>query len=248
MNDILKVVIPIVVTHVCVLAVIIVIIKKLLLNDTMKAVQRIRTVEAEVRKKEESIRRDIADHEKAFASQKAKAEDDLQKHKVQTEKELTRLRDQMLADANSESDRILKQARKNEEKLRQKISQEMEQKAVDYGAEMFQLVFSDKVNAELNKQFINELLEALEEVEKGSITIETDEGDVRTSQAMDPDQKKRLEELLADKFSRPVHLTERSDPDLLSGLVLKIGSLEIDGSLRNRFDEAIVEITKSTAA
>lgn len=248
MNDILKVVLPIVVTHVCALAVIIVIIKKLLLNDTMKAVQRIRTVEAEVRKKEEAIRRDIAEHEKTFALQKTKAEEDLQKHKVQTEKELARLKDQMLADANSESDRILEQARKNEEKFRQKIEQEMEQKAVDYGSEMFRLVFSEQVNEQLNKQFIDELLDALGEIEKGSVIIEVDEGDVKTSMPMDTEQKKRLEDLLSDKFDRRIHLTERQDPELLSGLVLKIGSLEIDGSLRNRFDEAVVEMTKSTAA
>jgi F0F1-type ATP synthase delta subunit len=34
------------------------------------------------------------------------------------------------------------------------------------------------------------------------------------------------------------------DDSLLAGLVLKMGSLEIDGSLRNRYQEAVQEVKK----
>lgn len=248
MQEMIKVLVPIVVAHIFVLAILIIVIKRLLLNDTVRAVKRIQAVEAEVRKKEESIRLEIEEHEKAFAKQKIEAEQDVQKHKGQTEKELTRMRDQMLTDAKTEAERLLEQARKKEQKLRQQIEAEMEQKAVGYGGEVFKLVFGDRVDAALNKQFIEELLDALNEVDGDSIQIDASEGEVTTSQAMEADQKRRLEELLGSKFNDRIQLNERIDPDLLSGLVLKLGSLEIDGSLRNRFDEAVEEILKSTNA
>lgn len=246
MQEMIKVIIPIVVAHIFVLAILIVVIKRLLLNDTMRAVKRIQAVEAEVRKKEEAIRAEIETHERAFQKQKMEAEEELQKHKTQSEKELTRMRDQMLSDAKQEADRMIEQARKHEAKLRQQIENEMEQKAVGYGSEIFKLVFGERVDAELNRQFNEELLDALGEVEGGNITVDTNEGEVTTSQAMDAEQKRRLEELLSGKFSCSVQLTERIDPELMSGLILKLGSLEIDGSLRNRFEEATQEIVKST--
>jgi len=246
MQEMIKVLVPIGVAHVFVLAILIIVIKRLLMNDTMQAVKRIQAVEAEVRKKEESIRQEIKEHEKAFAKQKIEAEEILQKHKTQTEKELTRTREQMLTEAKQEADRVMEQARKGEQKLRQKIENEMEQKAVGYGGEIFKLVFGNRVDAELNKQFIEELLDALGDIDGGSITIDSSEGEVMTSQAMDADQKRRLEELLGSTFGTTIKLSERIDPGLLSGLILKLGSLEIDGSLRNRFQEAVGEIIKST--
>lgn len=247
MQEIVKALIPIFAAHLVVLAILVVVVKRLLVSDTMRAVKRIQAVEAEVRKKEETIRREIQEHEKAFAKQKIEAEEELQRHKVRTEKELTRLRDQMLADAKKEGDRILEQAHKNEEKFRQKIALDMEQKAIAYGGDIFQLVFGDRVTGEVNKQFIAELLDALSEIDGDSITVDASQGEVMTSEAMDVEQKQSLEKLLSEKFHQDVHLTEKVDPALLSGLVLKLGSLEIDGSLKNRFGEAIEEVMKDAA-
>jgi F0F1-type ATP synthase delta subunit len=154
----------------------------------------------------------------------------------------------MLAEAKKESDRIVDQAHKNEERLRQKIAQEMEEKTVTHAAEIFKAVFSARVNQQVNREFNEELVAAFEALDGESITIDADEGEIRTSQPMEAEQKKRLEELLVRKFHRPVRLVERIDPDLLSGLVLKLGSLEIDGSLRNRLEEAVQEVTKGASA
>jgi F0F1-type ATP synthase delta subunit len=247
-NDIVKAIIPIIVAHLAVLTVLVIVVKRLLFNDTMKAVARIQDVEAELRKKEESIRREIVEHETTFAKQKVQAEEELQRHKAQTEKELARVRDQMLAEAKKESDRILEQAHKNEERFRQRIVQEMEQKAVGYAGNIVRLVLGEKVSEEVNREFNEELIEAIEGVDADSITVDADEGEVKTSQAMMAEQKRRLDELLSGKFGRPIRLVERIDPALLSGMILKLGSLEIDGSLRNRIEEAIGEVTKAAGA
>lgn len=245
MQEMLKFLIPIIVAHVLVLVVIVIVIKRLLLSDTMTAVSRIKQVEAEVRKKEEGIRQEIEEHEKEFARKKAEAEEEIERHREAAEKELAKTRDQVIADAKKEGDAILERAKKGEEKLRQEIARDMEEKAVDYGGEVFKLVFSDKIGEELNKQFTSELLDALEEVDAASITVDSDEVEFKSSHPMDPEQKKRLEKMLADKFGVDIKIEEKIEEDLLAGLVFKLGSLEIDGSLRNRYQEAAAEVKKS---
>jgi len=57
-------------------------------------------------------------------------------------------------------------------------------------------------------------------------------------------QRARLEGVLKEKFRKDAVLQEQVDNSLLAGLILKMGSLEIDGSLRNRYQEAVEEVKK----
>ena len=243
--EMLQILIPIAVAHVAVLAAILFGIHRLLQIDTMKAVSRIQQVEAEVRKKEEGIRREIEEHEKEFTKKKAESENALQQQKEASEKEVATLRDQVLGEAKKEGERILSTAKRNEEKLRQQVLQDMEGKAVDYGTQVFKLVFSEKMTDSMNRQFIDELLDALQEVDGSSITVDASDVQFTTSHPMEAEQKARMEKLLQEKFNVQIKVEEKINKELMAGIVFKLGSLEIDGSLLNRFQEAAAEVKKS---
>jgi F-type H+-transporting ATPase subunit b len=202
-----------------VLVVIIIVIKKLLLGDTVTAVARIRQVEAEVRKKEEGIRLEILEHEKEFTAKKAEAEAELQKQRDQSEKEVSKLREQIVSDAKKEAEKIIDQARRNEENLRKQIVQNMEEKAVHYGSEVFKMVFSEEMNQELNKCFINELLDALEQLDAGSVTVDTSQTEFTTSHPMCSEQRTRLEQLIETKFGVKITVKEKIKPEIMGGLI-----------------------------
>jgi len=243
--EMIKVIIPIVIANAVALAVIIAGIRFFVKASMTKAVARIQQVEAEVRKKEEGIRREIEEHEKEFSRKKAEAENALQQQKEASEKEISAMKEQVVGDAKKESERILSAAKRNEEKLRQQVLQEMEGKAVDYGAQVFKLVFSDKLTESVNRQFIDELLDALQEVDSTSITVDSADVQFTTSHPMAADQKERLEKLLEEKFNVKIKVEEKVNKDLLAGIMFKLGSLEIDGTLLNRFQEAASEVKKS---
>ena len=76
MHEIIKILIPIGATYLLVLAATVFIIRRFVLSDAAEAVNKIKQVETEVRKKEEAIRREIEEHEKEFARKKAEAEED----------------------------------------------------------------------------------------------------------------------------------------------------------------------------
>lgn len=246
--DILKLLLPIIIAHAAVLVGLIVVIRKMLLSDTMKAVAKIRAVEDEVRRKEEGIRQEITQHEKEFAQKKAEAEAHLQSERERSEKEVAKMRDQVIGEARKDADKIIEQARANEEKFRKQLAQDMEEKAVEYGGQVFGLVFSERVTPEIDKAFIGELLDALSEIDAGAITVDTQKAEFTTAKPMDPEQKARLEAILNEKFGASVSIKETVDPGLMAGISFKLGSLEIDGSLRNRFGEAVAEVKKNARA
>ncbi len=244
MQELLRVAVPVVVIHVAVLIVLAGGIRMLLLGTASRAVRRVRQVEDEVRKKEEDIRREIEEHERDFAEKKAETERQLQAQRDEARREAAHLKEKTVAEAKKESQKILEQAHKNEQKIRDQIARQMEEKAVEYGGRIFKLVFSDLLTGELNGLFNNELIDALNELEKGSITVDSKEAQVTVSHTMSDVQRARLEGVLREKFHKDVVLQEQVDDSLLAGLVLKMGSLEIDGSLRNRYQEAVQEVKK----
>ena len=244
MSDMLKLLLPIIVTHVVVLAVIVLLIKRILLGDTAKAVESVREVETEIRKKESGIREQIEEHERSFQQQKIAAEKELDEHRAQADKEVARARDQVLGEARTEADRMVEQAKRNEEKFRQQISQDMEEKAVVYAGDVFELVFTEKMAEAVDRVFTDELLDALDALDSSSITVDTDEVEFTAARPIDEAQKKRLEVLLKEKFQSDVRVKETIQEDLVAGLAFKLGSLEIDGSLSTRMKEAVDEVKK----
>lgn len=244
MSDMLKLLLPIIVTHVVVLAVVVVLIKRILLGDTGKAVESVREVESEIRKKEAGIREQIEEHERVFQKQKMAAEKELDEHRTHADKEVARARDQVLGEARTEADRMVEQAKRNEEKFRQQIAQDMEEKAVVYAGQIFELVFTEKMVEAVDHVFTDELLDALDALDASSITVDAGDVEFTAARPIAPAQKSRLESLLKEKFQADIKVQETVQEDLVAGLAFKLGSLEIDGSLSNRIQEAVEEIKK----
>jgi F0F1-type ATP synthase delta subunit len=237
---------PIIIVCTVVLVVMLVFISMIIVGHARRAIKRVQEVEGEVRKKEEEIKREIEEHERDFREKKAEADRQLQAQRDEAKREAARLKEQSIAEAKKESQKILDQAHRNEEKIKAQIARQMEEKAVEYGGQVFKLVFSDLMTEELNKQFIKELIDALDEIEKGSIVVDSPAAVVTVSHPLADDQKQRLESILRDKFNSKATLEEVVDESLLGGLVLKMGSLEIDGSLKTRYSEAVDEVKKES--
>jgi len=246
--DMLKVVMPVVVAQVVVLVLLVVVIRRIILAHTTRAIEQVRQVESEVRKKEEGLRRQIEEHERELAQKKQEAETQLQRQKEEAEREVGRLREQITADARRQGEQILEQAKRNEASLRQQLAQEAEEKAVDYAGQAFQLVVSEKLSATINEAFIDELLDALEQVDSTSLTVEGDQAQFVTSHPLTPAQRERLEGVINEKFGVALTVAETVKPEVLGGMMFKLGSMEIDGTMRARIQEAIAEVKKSTRA
>jgi F-type H+-transporting ATPase subunit delta len=58
--------------------------------------------------------------------------------------------------------------------------------------------------------------------------------EVTSAQALKPEQRTALMGTLKDAMKRDMRLTERVDPTLLGGLIVKVGSRQIDSTLKSK--------------
>lgn len=221
-----------------------VVLKRLILSDTMNAVQKLRQVEVEVSRKEDTIRKRMEENEQEFARKTAAAEEEFRKAHEASEKELARTRETLVAESKKERDRIIAEAEKHKDRMKQELLRDVNKQSVEYAANVFELVFSEQISADLNRSFIEELLAALEEVDSESIAIESDNMEFTSSHPLDDDIRQKIADVISRKFNLKVQIKEQVDPSLIAGLRIKLGGLEIDGSLRNRFNEAIEAVKK----
>ena len=161
------------------------------------------------------------------------------------EKDVVRMKERMRNEAKAEADKIISEAQLGKEKIREELVREMDGKSVEFAGELFRLVISETVTDKMNIAFIDELIAALEEVDATSIHVDASETEFTTSHPMDPTQRERLEKLLNEKFGVDIKIEEKVDASLLAGIAIKLGSLEIDGSLLNRYKEGVAEVTKN---
>ncbi len=231
-----------IIVQLAIFAVLVIGLKRLLMGDTQVAAAKLREVEADLGRKEEAVRKRIEDNEAEFRRKSAEAQEALNRTREAMEKEVSRTRDGLLEDARKERDRIVDEANRSKEKLRQELAREAQAQAVEHARRVYELVFSEELGRKLDHAFLDELLAALDEMDSSSITISAAAIEVVCSHPMEPAHREQLREIVTRKFNVSLEVRETIDTELIAGIKIKLGSLEIDGSLRNRFNEAIEQL------
>ena len=242
--DILKFALPTIIFSVVAVVVVLVMIRIIVGTHASRTVRRVRQVEHEVREKEVKIKGQIERHDAELMERKKGLEVELQEMREAAKREAARVKEQGIAEAKQERAKIIDQARKSEEKLKDQYRREIDEKAVEYGGRIFELVLGDLLDADLDARFINEIITALEEIEPGTMELETTEAVVTVARELAPGQLDRLTAALIKAFGEGMVLTPTLDAKILGGVILKVGSMEVDGSLRNRYTEAVDEVIK----
>jgi F-type H+-transporting ATPase subunit delta len=68
-------------------------------------------------------------------------------------------------------------------------------------------------------------------------------GEVRSAVPLTDAQRRRLAEALSSATGRKVEVKVIVDPDLVGGVVARVGDVIFDGSIRSRLDEAKQQLT-----
>jgi hypothetical protein len=217
-------------------------IKHFLLQNTLRVAAKLRDAEADLSRKEEAVRKRIEDNEAEFRRKSAESQDALVRARETMEKEVSKSRDTLLEEARKERDRILDEATRNKEKLRQELVREAQIQTLDHAGRVYEMVFSSEIGRTLDRAFLDELFAALDEMDASNLTISAPAIEVVSSHPMEMAQIQRLKELVLRKFEVKLEVRETVAPELIAGIRIKLGSLEIDGSLKNRFSEAIEQL------
>lgn len=152
-------------------------------------------------------------------------------------------REKIIAKARQEAEELITKAQNTKDDIRKAIAKEMDMKAVDVTAIILNEIFSEKAKGALNECLIGEFIENLTKVDMEMIAEEITTADIVTSAPLSESLRNRLSDILLKKLNRPITVNPNVDEKILSGVILRFGSLCLDGSLANMIKETAL-VTK----
>lgn len=141
--------------------------------------------------------------------------------------------------AQLQTKKLIAEAQEKAKKLESEILAGTENKAINLAQDLVRFTFTPKGQEVLHRQLIDELIDELKKVDKTKLTVKVDRAEIGTSSPLTPEEKQRLKEILSSKLGYELTLEEKVDASLIVGLVIKLGGLVIDGSLKNKMARAM---------
>ncbi|MDO8536207.1 MAG: F0F1 ATP synthase subunit delta [Candidatus Omnitrophota bacterium] len=218
--------------------------KMLFSRHLNSALNRLKKLQSETLMRENQLKEEL---DKAQSDRQAEIEKGKAEAKVlidQARKDMESMRVSAEDDAKLQGKKIFSRGQDELEKLKVKMTQEIETQALQISMELISYTFTEKDKDQMQRHFIDDLIDDVEGLEKGRFSVKTNKAKVLTSFPLTEKEKDRLKKTLSAKMGSDVTIAEEINKDLIMGLIIQLGALEIDGSLSNKLRKALPLIKK----
>lgn len=231
-------IISLVVLQVVVFAGLVFILKRVITQNVISATQHLEKLDREYSKKEDGVDRRLQEVQKKSQDILENARGEAEKLKAQIIKEAETEKDNMLKDARFQSDEIIEQADKLKELLISEINERIYRQAMEKACELIQDALPDKFKEDIHKEWVEELLRnGFGQLENLDISEDIKEVKVVSGFSIKEKEREMISEKIKSALGRDISIVEETDPKLVAGIVVSIGGLVLDGSLRNKIRE-----------
>ncbi|HTY44737.1 MAG TPA: F0F1 ATP synthase subunit delta [Patescibacteria group bacterium] len=221
-------------------AVVLFVLKKMLWSDTESAVNRLQTSYEEIKKQKIELDQKLLQAETEYKNKKEEAEKIAHDLVEKANLDAAAVREDAFKKAKTESDAIIDKAHKTVEKIKTDIARAMELRIVEISGGLIKDVLSDAALEQVHKIMADDFLKELAEVDMAMISADVKDVEVVSFRPLTDLQRKRIKEIVSQKVKRDFVLVEKTDHALLSGILLKFGSLALDGALASKIRDGVI--------
>lgn len=209
------------------------------------ALTRMQDLQARNLQKEVSLNKELERAIQYRQSEIAKGKDEADKFKSQAREEAVKMKDQFLAQAKQEAEAALLEAKQESERLKQEAFLTAKQEAVNMAEEIIKGIFSEKSKQTLGRELIDDLIEDLRKLDKNKLKTDAKKAEVTSAYPISESQKNILKGELSGIAGHEIQLTEKIDEALISGLIINLGGVVLDGSLSSKMRKILHDKNRS---
>lgn len=212
--------------------------RRIMTKNVISATRHIEELNQDYAKKEQEINRQLEEAKLKSQEIICKAQEEAERLKTQTIKEVESERDKIVGQARTQSTEIIQQADKSRQSLLLEIEERIDKEAINKACQLIQDTLPEQFKENVHLHWVEELIEnGFSSLERLRIPQDLQEVKVICAFPLNAEQRKNLLKKLKDVFVREVTLKEEVDPKVVAGLIISIGGLVLDGSLRNKIKE-----------
>lgn len=212
--------------------------RKIMTKNVVEATTHLDQMSREYAEKERQINKTLQEAKEKAQDTVLRAQDEAEKRKAQIIKDAEEERDTMLKTARSQSEEVIAHADKSRQLLLEEIEERIAKAAIVKACELIESSLSEEFKKEVHKRWVQDLIDSGFKG-TGNLKIPQDikEAKIISAFPLTDEQRKHIAKKLKDALDREIKLKEESDPKIVAGLIISVGSLVLDGSLKNKIQE-----------
>jgi F-type H+-transporting ATPase subunit b len=210
------------------------VLRKLLYSESAKETLRLKKLKEETAQKQMDLQKKIDLAEGAYKEKMAEAKERAHAYQLKAEEDAKELRKKVLDKASEEAEQIVKSAFNAKEKMREEIAEEMRKKAPVLASNIFKEFLSPHVREMAHKELVRDVMDKIKKAEKISFKSKADKAEIISAFPFPDNDKNEIESLIRNNLGYDVLLHVKEDEHLVAGIIIKLGTILIDGSLDSR--------------
>lgn len=211
--------------------------RKIMLGSTESAVSRLNESYVQMNKKKEELSQKIQQAQEDYEARKKEAERIADKIKNDADKEARDKKDAILKKAHEEAERMIVDTVGAKEKIREDIAKEEKIRMVDYCRDLLQGVYEDTIHERIDEILIEDFLNDVSNMDVESMPADIQKIEVISRSPLSEKFRKRIVEIMKIKKKGAINIVETVSEGILGGIILKFGSLVLDGSMAGKLHE-----------
>src|SRR3989339_554244 len=213
-----------------------------------KAIDSLNDEISKANAKQAELSRKIKDADEQLEKRKIEVKELTDKLRQEAEEEMKAERDKTVSKAREEGEEIITKAQNAKDKIRQEIQAEFDVKLINFSMEILNKILSEKAKGALSEVLINEFLSNLEETDMSRIDDKIKSVDVVAVSQIKVKEKERLTAVILKKMNRKIDINFVTDEKIGGGVLLKFGSMALDGSIKKSILEKGLALQKQAAS
>lgn len=211
----------------------------ILTKNITSATTHLHSLNADYTQKIEDARKRQVEAEKYYDDTILKSKTDAEKTKVQILKEAHDAQEAAINESRRQSKEIIDQATKARELMVSEFDARVQAKALELAAGLVQEMLPGQISRKMHAFWVEDLLATgLDDLGRLHVADALSIAEVISAYELEPAQKKVLLATLAQKMGRKFDIVEKTDPALIAGFKVVLGTVVIDGTLRYKIKES----------
>ncbi|MBF0385632.1 MAG: F0F1 ATP synthase subunit delta [Candidatus Omnitrophica bacterium] len=208
-----------------------------LVASTEGAVNRLNEEIAKTNQKQGELTEKLRKADEELTRRQQEAKELANKMRTDAEHETKAERDKIIQKARLEGEDIIAKAQHATEKMRKELEKEMDIKGVKFSMQILSEVMSEQAKGALNQILINDFIARLKNIDMSMISSDVKAVDIITLTPLDNNVKAQISKIINENLKRDLVVDSKTDTKIGGGVILKFGSMALDGSLSNAIRE-----------
>lgn len=212
--------------------------RRMLNRNVVSATTHLDQLASEYSRKEEEIKKQLESAKRQCQELLNSAQEDGEKKKIEILKKADEERKKVISDAQVKADEIIQQADRARMSLLADINRKIEEGAVTQAAELLQSSLPEDIRKQIHELWFKNLISSsFDQLNRLHIPEGCAEAKIVTAFILNAEQREAVVNKIKEKIGFKLELKEEVNPQNIAGLVVTIGSLVLDGSLKFKIQE-----------